>query len=245
MVDAAIEELHFERSADESPPPLITEKRMALDDAFSRETVEEIVGALEAVSGLDNDVGEWAKETLEALQLRSPTSLKVALEAVRRGRGMTLGQALQMEMQLATAYINGASPDFFTGVTAVLIDKIKDRPKWTPETLAGVPGEKIVKDFFTQDSPFLTNMPQLALPSGRSAPWPNFGLPSEEEIGRMVLGSHRTSGDKGLALGELLTRFDRLRSGKPGVKEKVFEVTLRRCRVAEDPERQGCLEWIH
>lgn len=158
---------------------------------------------------------------------------------------MTLGTVLQMEMGLATAYINGASPDFFTGVTKVLVEKEKGRPNWTPETLAGIANEKVVKDFFAPDSPFLAHMPQLSLPSGRSAPWRDYALPSEDEIGQMVLGSHRTSGDKGLNLEELLTRFDRLRRGKHGVREKVLEVALRRCRVDDDPERQGCLEWIH
>jgi 3-hydroxyisobutyryl-CoA hydrolase len=125
------------------------------------------------------------------------------------------------------------------------VDKVKERPKWTPETLAGVADEKVVKDFFAQDSPFLADMPELSLPGGKSAPWRNYGLPSEDEIGQMVLGSHPTSGDKGLNLEELLSRFDRLRRGKHGVKEKVLEVALRRCRVHDDPERQGCLEWIH
>jgi len=109
MIDAAIEELYFERGGDEPPLSFIAEKRMALDDAFSRETVEDIVGALDAISGLDGEIGAWAKTTLGELHLRSPTSLKVALEAVRRGRQMTLGEVLQMEMHLATAYIVGLS----------------------------------------------------------------------------------------------------------------------------------------
>lgn len=140
---------------------------------------------------------------------------------------------------------NGACPDFFTGVTAVLVDKEKGRPRWTPATLAGISDEKLVKDFFAADSPFCADMPQLSLSSRRPAPWRNYGLPSEEEIGQMVLGSHQTSGAKGLKLEELQSRFDRVRRGKHGVREKVLEVAARRCRVSGGPEKQGWLEWIH
>jgi 3-hydroxyisobutyryl-CoA hydrolase len=105
MVDAAIEELHFERTADEPPPPFIGEKRMALDATFSNESVEQIVGALEITAGHETDLGGWANATLGELKSRSPTSLKVALEAVRRGKKITLGEVLQMEMGLATAFI--------------------------------------------------------------------------------------------------------------------------------------------
>ena len=105
VVDAAIEELHFERAANEPALLLIGEKRAALDAAFSNGSVEQVIGALETFAAHENDVGEWAKITLGHLNSRSPTSLKVALEAVRRGKHMTLAECLQMEMGLATAFV--------------------------------------------------------------------------------------------------------------------------------------------
>jgi 3-hydroxyisobutyryl-CoA hydrolase len=105
IVDAAIEELYFERSDDESPTPLTGDTRKALDHAFSRATVEDIVSSLGEFAKQDDEVGQWAKTTLEELHLRSPTSLKVALHAVRRGKTMSLGEVLQMEMGVATAFI--------------------------------------------------------------------------------------------------------------------------------------------
>jgi 3-hydroxyisobutyryl-CoA hydrolase len=73
--------------------------------AFGHNTVEEIVDNLtELASTADDAVAKWASETLVTLHMRSPTSLKVALEALRRGKKMTLLQALQMEMGIATAY---------------------------------------------------------------------------------------------------------------------------------------------
>jgi 3-hydroxyisobutyryl-CoA hydrolase len=105
LVDAAIEELYFERSEDEAPPPLTGKTRSALDMAFSRQTAEDIVTALTGLTEEKDETGKWAAMTLDEINARSPTSLKVALGAVRRGKSMTFGEALQMEMCLATAFI--------------------------------------------------------------------------------------------------------------------------------------------
>ena len=79
--------------------------RKALDEAFSEPTVEEIISSLTEMTKNEGEVGEWAKATLHELHMRSPTSLKVALQAIRRGKKMTLAEVLQMEMNVATAFI--------------------------------------------------------------------------------------------------------------------------------------------
>lgn len=105
MIDRTIEEYHSTRLGDEPIGKLTGSKRQALDMAFRHDTVEEIVDDLtKLASNSDDSVAKWASETLDTLHMRSPTSLKVALEAVRRGKKMTLLQALQMEMGIATAY---------------------------------------------------------------------------------------------------------------------------------------------
>lgn len=105
LIDAAIEELHFERSTDEAPPELIGKTRVALDAAFSGKTAEDIVATLTDVARENDDTGKWAAATLGNIHMRSPTSVKVALGAIRRAKNMTLGEVLQMEMSLATAFI--------------------------------------------------------------------------------------------------------------------------------------------
>jgi 3-hydroxyisobutyryl-CoA hydrolase len=107
VIDRAIEELSSEHQSDkEHTTSTITGKRrQALDYAFRHDTVEGIVGDLN--SFLDHDeesVRVWAKNTLAMLEMRSPTSLKVALQAIRKGRDLTLLGALDMEMKIATAY---------------------------------------------------------------------------------------------------------------------------------------------
>jgi len=105
MIDRTIEELSSERRPDEPPPPFIGAKRAAMDKAFGRNSVQEILDELEALSKIDDEaVSMWAKNTIATLHLRSPTSLTVALHAIRKGKTMTLLDALQMELGIATAY---------------------------------------------------------------------------------------------------------------------------------------------
>lgn len=104
-IDTAIEELHYEREPGEPPAPFTGAKRVALDAAFCHDQVEKIIHSLKSYAGgNDATVSDWAKETLSALHMRSPTSLKVALQAIRKGKGMSLLEALQMELRISTAF---------------------------------------------------------------------------------------------------------------------------------------------
>jgi 3-hydroxyisobutyryl-CoA hydrolase len=105
LIDRTIEDLSAEREPDEPPPPFVGAKRVALDYAFRHNSVEQIFGDLEALTNAeDPSVKQWASRTLAMLQTRSPTSLKVTLEAIRRGQRKTLVQALNMELKVATAF---------------------------------------------------------------------------------------------------------------------------------------------
>jgi 3-hydroxyisobutyryl-CoA hydrolase len=108
LINRTIEDHHAKRLPDEPIGRLTGRIRQALDMTFQHNTVEEIVeGLTKLTSSSDDAVAKWASETVETLHMRSPTSLKVSLEAVRRGKKMTLLQALQMEMGIATAYCVG------------------------------------------------------------------------------------------------------------------------------------------
>jgi 3-hydroxyisobutyryl-CoA hydrolase len=105
IIDRTIEELSSERYPDDPPAPFIGTKRVAIDKAFGHNSVQKILDELEKFSNsADEAVSSWAKDTIAALHLRSPTSLKVALHAIRRGKKMSLMEALQMELGIATAY---------------------------------------------------------------------------------------------------------------------------------------------
>ncbi|KAL0946804.1 hypothetical protein HGRIS_012975 [Hohenbuehelia grisea] len=242
-INEAIEELSAERESTETPLRLAGPVRAALDTAFSHNAVEKIFKDLETFA-IDAEpvVREWAAETLSALQLRSPTSLKVALEAIRRGKSLALVDALNMELRIATAFCSGASPDFATGVKAVLVEKTKARPSWSPNNLDAVT-PAIVSKFFDARSPFLQSAPRIAVSQGSSTVRPmQYALPSEETIGAMVRGSHSKGGNTSMKLDELLAKFEDLCGGKKGVKEKVIEVAHRRCNVVDNSD--GNFVWL-
>ena len=94
-----------ERESDEITSPLVGDIRVALDSAFRHDSIELILKDLKYFSqSPDLAVGSWAMQTLQSLQMRSPTSLKVALKAIRKGKNMTLLDVFQMELGIATAY---------------------------------------------------------------------------------------------------------------------------------------------
>ncbi|KAI0664689.1 3-hydroxyisobutyryl-coenzyme A hydrolase [Cubamyces menziesii] len=252
-INELIEEARSEREPDEPSTAIIGAKREALDSAFSHNTVEKIVATLTeiATSHKDEEVRQWAQNTLEELDKRSPTSLKVALAAIRRGKQMNLLDALQMEMNIATAFCNGVTPDFKTGVFAVLVDKIKDRPNWSPSRLEDVEDSEILQTFFSEYTPEKGTAPKLTPPpyltnANKLIDPMQYALPTEAEIRSMVDGSHKASGATEITLDELLAKFDSLRKGKSGVREKILEVVQRKCAFEDDRHMdKQWLKWKH
>ena len=106
MINDLLEQESSERDPDEATSSFVGAKRLALDSAFGHDSVEAIFAELTDISNghKEEDIRQWAASTLEMLNLRSPTSLKVALAAIRRGKEMSLLDALQMEMNIATAF---------------------------------------------------------------------------------------------------------------------------------------------
>ncbi|KAJ7749541.1 3-hydroxyisobutyryl-CoA hydrolase [Mycena maculata] len=246
-IDRTLEELCSEREQEEPPTPFIKEKRAALDYAFRHDRVERIFTDLELFStNSDPTISQWALETLAALRLRSPTSLKVALRAIRLGKTQTLTEAMNMELKIATAFCNGASPDFATGVTAVLVTKTKERPDWKPSSLEEVTNE-IVDRFFSLHSPFLKNAPivgdEIGVDRGPSERTQlRYTLPTEDDIRDVITGADPNSGDMGYTLDDLLEYYHDSRAGKIGVDEKVLEVVRRKTTVVDNED--GNFVWL-
>jgi 3-hydroxyisobutyryl-CoA hydrolase len=106
QVDQAIEYLHYDIEPTDPVAPLSGAIRIALDSAFSQETVEDIIATLRNFTTNDtrSDVAQWATDTLTILEERSPTSLKIALAAIRKGRLLDLLESFKMELNIATAF---------------------------------------------------------------------------------------------------------------------------------------------
>ncbi|GAA5932987.1 enoyl-CoA hydratase/isomerase family protein [Sporobolomyces koalae] len=273
-VNAAINE--FSADADElklalESYPLVGSVRRALDHVFSQSTAEDMLATLAAIengsqdlskivrSGEENEVSkvkQWAKETREQIELRSPTSVKLSIKAIREGAKLNIEEVLAMDNRIAAACCSpSVHTDFRTGVTEFLIKKIKPeetKPTWSPATLAEVTPESLQKIFFSSPAPF-KNPPVPAFKPLRGTkdrlnplsaykvhPYSIFGLPTEKRIEQVVKGEAKDSPDYAQTREEIVNKFVKESNGKVGVKEKVEEVLDRRTIVAEE----NTLKWL-
>ncbi len=131
---AALDTLLTECEAD-AGEPVLARHRQNIDRLFGGDSVEAILGALEA------DGGEWAQAQLTTLRTKSPQALKVAFRQLRQGRDMQSFEAeMAMEYRIAARVCTTA--DFREGVRAVIVDK-DNAPRWDPPTLAEVTGQRL------------------------------------------------------------------------------------------------------
>lgn len=87
---------------------------------------------------------DWAAETLKTIDSRSPLSLGVTLEMLRRGRALSLADCFRMELHLDRQWFDQG--DIIEGVRALIVDKDKN-PRWNPPTLSEVTAQRVA-DFF-------------------------------------------------------------------------------------------------
>jgi len=129
-------------SGTDTPPagdiPTVVAERAAIDRCFSGDSVEAILEALRA------DGGAFAAETLDTLEKRSPTSLRLTFESQRRGAELDFDACMRMEFRLSQACMAGT--DFYEGIRAVLVEK-DHAPKWSPASLAKVPTDSVAPVF--------------------------------------------------------------------------------------------------
>jgi len=111
------------------PAPL-QEKRALIDHSFDKETLPEILAALETATD------PWAHEVLAVIRSRSPSAVVVAFDAAQRGRALSFDDCLRLEYRLSLQVAFGS--DFVEGVRAVVIDK-NSVPQWSPASIEAVP----------------------------------------------------------------------------------------------------------
>jgi enoyl-CoA hydratase len=122
-------------------------QRRWIDECFAGDTVADIVAALRG-----HDAGP-ANDAANLIATRSPISLCVALEAIRRAAKLnTLEDVLRQEYR--TSCTCSRSHDFIEGTRALVIDKDRN-PKWSPSSLAHVTTADI-EEYFKPADPDLT-----------------------------------------------------------------------------------------
>ncbi|GAC1415843.1 MAG: enoyl-CoA hydratase/isomerase family protein [Acidobacteriaceae bacterium] len=114
-------------------------------ECFAKDSIEAILSALKARPE------EAAHEVAAEMRKGSPTSLKVTLLALRRGRNYgLLERCLQQEFALALLCLEKG--DFSEGVRASLVDKDRN-PVWKPSSLEEVTPERVISFFHGPELP--------------------------------------------------------------------------------------------
>jgi enoyl-CoA hydratase/carnithine racemase len=114
--------------------------RRAIDRLFAGERVETILDRLDQVR---EDAG-WAAQAAEKIRTKSPTSLKIALAQVRRGKHWSFAQCMRAEFRIVSRIVYGH--DFYEGTRALIIDK-DNAPRWQPCDLAAVTDAEVERHF--------------------------------------------------------------------------------------------------
>jgi len=121
------------------PPGLLERQRAWIKECYAAHSVEEILAALSARPEPE------AHAAVQEIKKRSPASLKVTLEALRRARQLNeLGDCLRQEFCISLACLG--RPDFVEGVRAVIIEKGR-KPMWNPARLEEVSPD-LVEQYF-------------------------------------------------------------------------------------------------
>lgn len=96
---------------------------------FAHDSVEAILDALL------REGSDFALQTAQVIETRSPTSLKIALAHIRQAESDTFADVIARDLRLALKFLE--TPDFPEGVRAAVIDKDR-QPRWNPPSLGGV-----------------------------------------------------------------------------------------------------------
>lgn len=118
------------------------EKLCVIEDAFAGGSVSEIIARLKA------NPHSFAKETLELMLSRSPMSVHIAFEQMRRGATLSFEDCMAMEYRVLERILK--DNDYYEGVRATLVDK-DGAPKWQPASFDEVSEDKLQAYFLPLD----------------------------------------------------------------------------------------------
>jgi enoyl-CoA hydratase len=122
------------------PAPLAAHAHV-IREAFAGDSLAEIVHRLGqlALGG-----SEFAAATLDAMRTKSPTTMAIALEQMKRGVTMSFAEAMRTDYRIVCRIAEGH--DFYEGVRAVIIDKDQN-PRWSPATIEEIDPARVLAHF--------------------------------------------------------------------------------------------------
>jgi enoyl-CoA hydratase len=123
---------------------LVTARQGAIDRLFGPDRVEDILAALDAEGEANGDEAAFASAAAALMRTKSPTSLKLTREQMRRGAALDFTDCMRTEFRIVSRIVHGH--DLYEGIRAVIIDK-DQAPRWQPPTLAEVSAADVEQHF--------------------------------------------------------------------------------------------------
>jgi 3-hydroxyisobutyryl-CoA hydrolase len=193
---------------------------------FGYDTIEGILAALDREKSTT-----WTRETKQKLLSMSPTSLKVTLRALRKGRTLSLVDCLKMEFDLIQKFL--VTRDFHEGVQATFLNKPRRKPEWEPKNLSDVLDEDIDRLYFSHLAP--NQLTLAARKDLRHYLHARYSLPTEEDVRLAITGEGPEFRLEGRLKAEedIVSWFVNGHKGKWGVKEKVLDILDRKTILTE------------
>jgi enoyl-CoA hydratase len=142
-VDAVLAAFAEPAGQGEKEAPVMA-RRAAIDRLFAGSSVEDILAALDNEAASGSGDAEWAGKSAATMRTKSPLSLKIALEQVRRGKDWDFETCMRAEFRIVSRIVEGH--DFYEGVRAVIVDK-DNAPRWQPASLAEVSEADVTRHF--------------------------------------------------------------------------------------------------
>jgi enoyl-CoA hydratase len=141
----------FAEPAGEGP---VWARRAVVDRLFTGDSVEGILAALDAEAAGQGADADFARLTAASIRSKSPTSLKITLALLRRGRHLDFAECMRCEFRIVSRLLLGH--DLYEGIRSVIIDK-DQAPRWQPSRLEAVSAAEVERHFQPQTD-------ELALP---------------------------------------------------------------------------------
>lgn len=120
--------------------PSLESQRDWIDDCYAGVELETILERLRSCED------PHAANAVELIEQRSPHSVALTLEALRRAADMSVTEVLDQDLRLARAII--AHPDFDEGVRAQLVDKDRS-PRWADAHVSDIDHADVLAAFET------------------------------------------------------------------------------------------------
>jgi enoyl-CoA hydratase len=122
----------------------LSARRPAIDRLFTGDSVEGILAALDAEAARQGTDPDLARAAAASIRLKSPTSLKITLAQLRRGRELDFAECMRTEFRIVSRLLLGH--DLYEGIRSVIIDK-DQAPRWQPASLEAVSGAAVERYF--------------------------------------------------------------------------------------------------